>query len=71
MIDWVEKGIKPSRLNATVSEGEYEGEVQRLCQWPMRPLWLQGNSSTFECVGDEVAVESWTYRFEAFKVPVY
>lgn len=70
MIDWVENGIKPSRLNATVSSGDYEGEVQALCQWPTRPLW-QGNSSTFDCVTDEASIESWTYEFPAFKVPIY
>jgi tannase len=71
IIDWVENGIKPSRLNATVSEGEYAGEVQQLCQWPQRPLWA-GNASTFECVDDEESVQSWTYTFDAFKLqPVW
>lgn len=36
MIDWVENGVKPNRLNATVSSGDYEGEVQELCMWPRR-----------------------------------
>ncbi|KAF9697804.1 hypothetical protein EKO04_004168 [Ascochyta lentis] len=71
MIDWVENGIKPSRLNATVSSGDYSGEVQQLCQWPTRPLW-SGNSSTFDCVNDEASIESWTYTFDAFKLqPVW
>ncbi|KAF2853397.1 tannase and feruloyl esterase [Plenodomus tracheiphilus IPT5] len=70
IIDWVENGIKPSRLNATVSSGDYAGEVQRLCQWPARPLW-SGNSTEFECVGDEASIASWTYSFDAFKLPVY
>ena len=70
MIDWVENGIQPSRLNATVSSGDYEGEVQRLCQWPSRPLWKDG-SDDFECVSDEASIESWTYTFDAFKLPVY
>ncbi|KAJ5556686.1 Tannase/feruloyl esterase [Penicillium frequentans] len=69
MIDWVENGIKPSRLNATVSSGEYSGEVQRLCQWPSRPLW--SSNSAFDCVTDRNSYESWTYEFPAFKVPVY
>ncbi|EPS33810.1 Tannase [Penicillium oxalicum] len=69
MIDWVENGIKPSRLNATVSSGDYEGEVQRLCQWPTRPLWH--SNSTFTCVNDAKSIESWTYEFPAFKVPIY
>lgn len=70
MIDWVENGVKPTRLNATVSSGKYEGETQMLCQWPTRPLW-HGNSSSFECVNDQKSYDSWTYTFPAFKVPVY
>ncbi|KAH8669446.1 Tannase/feruloyl esterase [Tricladium varicosporioides] len=70
MIDWVENGVKPSRLNATVSSGTYAGETQMLCQWPTRPLW-SGNSSTFDCVTDQASIDSWTYTFPAFKVPVY
>jgi len=70
MIDWVENGAKPSRLNATVQSGTYEGETQMLCQWPSRPLW-NGNGTTFDCVTDEESIETWTYDFPAFKVPIY
>jgi tannase len=70
IIGWVEKGIKPSRLNATVSSGDNAGELQQLCQWPNRPLW-SGNGSNFDCVDDEASIESWTYTFNAFKLPVY
>lgn len=69
MIDWVENGNKPLRLNATVSSGDYEGETQMLCQWPTRPLW-HGNS-TFDCVHDKASIDSWTYTFPAFKTVVY
>ena len=69
MIDWVENGIKPQRLNATVSSGSYEGEVQKLCQWPKRPLWK--SKTHFDCVYDQKSYESWTYEFPAFKLPVY
>ncbi|KAJ6132082.1 hypothetical protein N7471_007297 [Penicillium samsonianum] len=69
MIDWVENDVKPSRLNATVSSGTYEGETQMLCQWPTRPLWK--SNSTFKCVDDKASIDSWTYSFPAFKVPVY
>ena len=69
MINWVENGVKPSRLNATVLSGHYEGEVQKLCQWPTRPLWR--NNATFDCVYDKKSYDSWTYEFPAFKVPVY
>ena len=70
IIDWVENGIKPGRLNATVSSGDYAGEVQQLCQWPTRPLWSDKRSS-FECVNDEASIKTWTYTFDAFKLPVY
>lgn len=69
MIDWVENGVKPTRLNATVSSGTYEGETQMLCQWPTRPLWK--NNSTFNCVNDSASIASWTYDFKALKLPVY
>uniref|UniRef100_L2GEC1 Carboxylic ester hydrolase n=1 Tax=Colletotrichum fructicola (strain Nara gc5) TaxID=1213859 RepID=L2GEC1_COLFN len=72
MIDWVENGNKPDRLNATVtsSTNVNAGETQMLCQWPSRPLW-KGNSSDFDCVNDAKSIDSWTYTFPAFKVPVY
>lgn len=70
IIDWVENGNKPSRLNATVSSGVHAGETQMLCQWPTRPLW-HGNSSSFSCVNDQESIDSWTYSFPAFKIPVY
>ncbi|KAJ6095892.1 Tannase/feruloyl esterase [Penicillium sp. IBT 16267x] len=69
MINWVENGVKPSRLNTTVTAGLYEGETQMLCQFPSRPLWK--NNSNFDCVFDKASYESWTYEFPAFKVPVY
>ncbi|RAK75462.1 putative tannase [Aspergillus fijiensis CBS 313.89] len=69
MINWVENGVKPSRLNATVSSGSYAGETQMLCQWPTRPLW--SSNSSFSCVHDQKSIDSWTYEFPAFKLPVY
>ncbi|OGE57503.1 hypothetical protein PENARI_c002G02838 [Penicillium arizonense] len=69
MINWVENGVKPSRLNATVSSGTYKGETQMLCQWPTRPHW--SSNSSFECVNDKASIDSWTYSFPAFKIPVY
>ncbi|KAI9369214.1 tannase [Aspergillus egyptiacus] len=69
MIDWVENGVKPERLNATVSSGSYEGETQMLCQWPERPVW--SSEEEFNCVKDQKSIETWTYEFPAFKVHVY
>jgi len=70
MINWVENGVQPDRLNTTVASGTYKGETQMLCQWPTRPLW-SGNITTFECVNDQTSVDTWTYTFPAFKVPIY
>lgn len=72
MIDWVENDKEPSHLNATVSTGTYKGETQMLCQWPTRPLWQgRDNSSAFDCVIDPKSIDSWTYSFPAFKLPVW
>ncbi|BGO98726.1 putative Tannase [Rhodotorula toruloides ATCC 204091] len=68
IIDWVEKGVQPTALNATVSSGTYANETQWLCQWPSRPLWK--NSSHFDCVTDEESMQTWTYSFPAFDVTV-
>lgn len=69
MIDWVENGKRPTRLNATVSSGANKGEIQLLCQWPTRPLW-KGNSDEFDCVNDQESIDNWTYEFPAFKMPI-
>lgn len=70
MIDWVENGIKPTGLNATYSSGPYDGTTDSLCTWPLRPLW-SSNSTSFDCVYDQASYDSWTYTFDAFKMPVY
>ena len=69
MIDWVESGLRPSNLNATVSTGAYAGEVQKLCSWPLRPYW--SDDSTFDCFYDDASVQTWTYNFDAFGFAVY
>ncbi|OCL14091.1 feruloyl esteras-like protein B precursor [Glonium stellatum] len=70
LIDWVEKGIEPKTLNATVLQGEYMGENRQICGWPLRPLWT-GNGTTMECVYDQPSIDTWHYNFDAFKMPVY
>lgn len=70
IIDWVENGVQPTGLNATTSSGDYKGEEQLLCQFPLRPLW-SGSSSNFSCVYDQASINSWTYNFNAFKEPIY
>lgn len=69
IINWVESGAKPARLNATVSSGTYEGETQALCQWPTRPYW--SDDDTFSCAFDQASYDSWQYELDAWKIPVY
>lgn len=71
IIAWVENGVTPTGLNATVSSGDYADEVQVLCQWPERPLWASNDSSTFECVYEEDSYESWLWDLNAWKIPIY
>jgi tannase len=70
MIDWVEKGVKPVTLNATVLQGDYDGQNQQLCAWPLRPLWAD-NGTVQNCVYDQSSIDTWSYDFTAFKLPVY
>lgn len=71
IIAWVEQGVKPSALNATVASGDYEGEIQQLCQWPARPTWASNDSTTFTCAYDQASYESWQWDLNAWKMPVY
>lgn len=70
MIDWVEKGVKPVTLNATVLQGAHKSENQQLCAWPLRPLWSK-NGTVQNCVYDKSSIDTWKYNFTAFKLPVY
>ncbi|PWY70827.1 tannase and feruloyl esterase [Aspergillus sclerotioniger CBS 115572] len=68
MIKWVESGVQPTGLNATVDAGTYDGEVQSLCQFPKRPLW---KNDKWTCESDEEGADTFYYTFPAFKVPIY
>ncbi|PWY91632.1 tannase and feruloyl esterase [Aspergillus sclerotioniger CBS 115572] len=70
MIQWVEEGVFPEMLNATVLQGVHEGEEQKICAWPLRPLWTN-NGTTMECVTDPGDRKTWLYDLNAFKMPVY
>ena len=70
LIDWVEKGIQPTTLNATVLQGKHIGEQQQICGWPLRPYWTN-NGTNMECQYDQASIDSWLYDFDAFKIPVY
>ncbi|KAL3428954.1 tannase and feruloyl esterase family protein [Aspergillus tetrazonus] len=70
IIDWVENGKQPTTLNATVLQGENEGETQQLCAWPLRPLW-KNEGRTMECVYDQKSIDSWHYSLDGVPLPVY
>ncbi|OJJ45149.1 hypothetical protein ASPZODRAFT_27150 [Penicilliopsis zonata CBS 506.65] len=67
MIDWVEKGVVPERLNATMPYND-DKEVE-ICTWPLRPLW-HGNDSVMDCVYDPESLATWHYDLDAFKLPL-
>lgn len=70
LIDWVEQGIEPTTLNATILQGQYIGENAQICAWPLRPYWTN-NGTTMECQYDQASIDTWLYDFNAFKMPVY
>jgi tannase len=70
MIDWVENGITPVTLNATVLQGDNEGEKQQICAWPLRPLW-SNNGTVMDCVFDQASYDTWVYDFDAYALPLY
>ncbi|KAK4508749.1 hypothetical protein PRZ48_002488 [Zasmidium cellare] len=69
MIGWVEKGVAPDTLNATVLLGENKGANQQICAWPLRPFW--NDNGAVECVYDQKSLNSWFYDLDAIKVPVF
>jgi tannase len=68
LINWVEKDVKPTTLNATVLQGEYVGENRQICAWPLRPIWKDKN---MECEYDQTSIDTWHYDFNAVPLPVY
>ncbi|KAJ5793059.1 tannase [Penicillium pulvis] len=70
IINWVEHGIEPVRLNGTVSLGENAGDIMEICSWPLRPYWTD-NGSKLECQYDQTSIDTWLYEFDGVPVPVY
>ena len=73
LIDWVENGVNPTTLNATVLDSTTlasTGVEQKLCGFPLRPNWV--SNSTMECVmPDQAALNSWFPTLDSIPVPVY
>ena len=53
LISWVEEGVNPTLLNATVTSGPEVVMSQGLCSWPSRPF-----GANLLCVYDQVSVDS-------------
>ncbi|CAJ2513844.1 Uu.00g019630.m01.CDS01 [Anthostomella pinea] len=70
MIDWVEEGVEPKTLNATVLLGEHKGENRQICEWPLRPYWPT-NGTEVACVYDQPSIDTWHYDLDVYKVPIY
>lgn len=70
MIAWVEEGVEPVMLNATVQSGARKGEAGKICSFPARPVW-SGNASEVQCVVDKEALGSWYPNLTSIPIPVY
>lgn len=62
VIEWVEKGAAPETLDGS------GGDIDTICRWPLRPLW---SGDSLDCVYDQESLDSWTYDFDAYKLPLY
>lgn len=70
MTRWVEQGIVPHTLNATVLQGDNKGANEQVCAWPLRPYW-KDNGKTLTCEYDQASIDTFTYDFDAYKTPLY
>lgn len=76
MIDWVEKGVEPGKLNATHLGGEWKGRQAEICAWPLRPVWKgsdddNNNGTSMECVYDQTSLDTWHYDLDAYEFEIY
>jgi tannase len=70
MSRWVEKGIVPHTLNATILQGDYKGNNEQLCAWPLRPYWANSGKN-FTCQYDQASIDTFDYNFNAYELPLY
>jgi tannase len=75
VIEWVEGGVVPVRLNATVLQGPEMGREEGICTFPYRPMWSGSGNATeqeMECVMPEQAVlEAWFPVLDSLPVESY
>ncbi|KGO59552.1 Tannase/feruloyl esterase [Penicillium expansum] len=70
MARWVEQGIVPQTLNATVLSGDNKGSNEQICAWHLRPYW-KDSGKTLTCEYDQASIDTFTYSFDAYKTPLY
>ena len=70
MIDWVEKGVQPTTLNATHLAGGNIGANAQICGWPLRPLW-SNNGTSMKYVHDAASIKTFEYDLDTFNMVVY
>lgn len=66
IIDWVEKGINPVQLNATLFGS---GVEEKLCSFPLRPMWAEDGKH--QCVYEQESLDTWFPQLDGFPLPVY
>jgi tannase len=69
LISWVEDGVNPTRLNATILSGTSHQVEQKLCSFPLRPYWT--DNITMNCIYDQASIDSWFPSLDSVPVPVY
>ena len=70
LIDWVERNITPTTLNATYLAGQSQGGNAQICAWPLRPTW-SNNGTSMSSLYDQASIDTWHYDLDAFRIPVY
>lgn len=73
MIDWVENGIEPVTLNATVINtcATNYGSNAQICSWPLRPTWINNGTQKICEFPSQESLDTWSYDLNAFPMYVY
>lgn len=58
LIQWVQEDVLLETLNATYTQGDFEGQDTGLVAWPLRPHWT-GRRMSAGCVYHQPSIDSW------------
>ncbi|KAJ7771991.1 tannase and feruloyl esterase-domain-containing protein [Mycena maculata] len=67
VIDWVENGVNPEQLNATVLADTTTEVNQTVCSFPLRT----GVATRLWSVFDQASYDTWVLDLNSFPMPVY